>query len=415
MTVKEFFEMARTDKEKAKEVLKTACSDAKITVDDFKKIILFSDYLLKNTDENGNFIGELPKEIFTEEEEKQIKEQKQFMTILRSKPINEMASMVGKKIIPNQLNNTGKISKAEVDLVFEKFSELKGTLGISTHKLLIRAISEFANNNHIGKNSEVKNTNVYIPLNEYGKQCGYDLEKHAKNTEEEQKKEDERVNNAYHNLRKKINKDLSVLSSATLSFKEKIKGKPVDFYDLHLIQAKGIARGYIHLEFSNNLAKYLMELPLTQYPTALLSIDERNTNAYNIGIKMSEHGNNYNNISKGTANLLKVKSLLAVTNLPDINESAVKKNGWTERIKEPLENALETLVQCGILNDWEYTKPKGVEMTYKEATNFATYYDWEDTLICFTLNNPIDHTLRIKAKEEERKKAIKKNTKQKNK
>ena len=173
--------------------------------------------------------------------------------------------------------------------------------------------------------------------------------------------------------------------------------------DIRLLQAKGIKSGNIQLVFSNLFGEYLIKLPLNQYPVALLSLDERNITAYEVGLKMAEHFNIDNNQIIGTSQLLQVKSLLAVTNLPSIDSSSVKKNGWENRIKEPLETALDALTTCGLLADWRYSKSKGKELTDEEATSFMSYEKWKGTFIHFTLKDAPDHTARLEARAEEKK------------
>lgn len=109
------------------------------------------------------------------------------------------------------------------------------------------------------------------------------------------------------------------------------------------------------------------------------------------------------NISHGTANTLKVKTLLDVTTLPSIDNATVKRMGWKYRIKEPFETALDTLTSCGLLEDWRYSHPKGVEMTDEEATTWGSFEEWAYTNIYFILKDAPDHIARIEANLEKKK------------
>ena len=157
------------------------------------------------------------------------------------------------------------------------------------------------------------------------------------------------------------------------------------------------------MTFDPVFSQYLIRLPLTQYSVALLSVDARNNNAYTMGLKMTEHFNLDNNHIVGTAQLLKVKTLLECIDLPTITKVREGRKSWEERIKEPFENSLDTLTQCGLLSDWRYSHSKGLEMTDEEATSFTTYEEWERTLVHFTLKDAPDHTARLEARAEEKK------------
>ena len=327
-----------------------------------------------------------------------------FLPMLHGKGTDQLAKMAGKKITENKLNNTGVVDTGEVKLVIDKFTELSGTLGVSTHKLLSMAVALFTELNHTGnKAREANYTAVNIPLKEYALYCGYDVEEHTTETPEEAKAEAKRAENALKNARKKINKDLAILFSSSLSWKEKVRGKQGDYMDIRLIEAKGIKGGYITIKFSQTFSEYLVKLPITQYPVALLAVDERNNNAYSMGLKMAEHFNLDNNQIRATAQLLKVKTLLAYTTLPTLADCKRLRRPWTERVKEPFENALDALTACGLLENWEYTHPKGEAMTDEEATTFSNYEEWAETLVHFTLKDAPDHTERLEARAEEKK------------
>lgn len=294
------------------------------------------------------------------QETEKLQESGRYLPMLHGKATDSIATMAGSTIVENKLNNTGVVDTGEVKLVIDKFTELSGTLGVSTHKLLSTAVASFTGLNHTGnKAREANYTAVNIPLKEYALYCGYDVEEHTTETPEEAKAEATRAENSLKNARKKINKDLAILFSSSLSWKEKVRGKQGDYMDIRLIEAKGIKGGYITIKFSQTFSEYLVRLPITQYPVALLAVDERNNNAYSIGLKMAEHFNMDNNQRRETAQLLKVKTLLALTTLPSIDNSTVKRVGWENRIKEPFEKSLDALTACGLLEDWEYSHSKG--------------------------------------------------------
>ena len=331
-------------------------------------------------------------------------ERESFLPMLHGKATDALATMTGEVITENRLNNTGVVEAGEVKLVIDKFNELSGTLGVSTHKLLSTAVAGFTSLNHTGTSKRTASyTGVTIPLKEYALKCGYDVEEHPTDSPEEAEKEALRSKRQLDNARRKINKDLAVMYGASLSWSEKVRGKQGDYLDMRLIDAKGVRSGNIQIHFSQHFAEYLIQLPLTQYPVALLGVDERNTNAYSIGLAMAEHYSLDNNQIKGTAQLLKVKTLLGYTNLPSIDSGYVKRKGWEDRIKEPFERSLDALTDCGLLEDWRYSKSKGEELTDEEAMDFSSYKEWEETLVHFTLKDAPDHTARLEARAKEKK------------
>lgn len=310
-----------------------------------------------------------------------------FVAMLHGKATDSIAIMAGKKLVKNTFENSGQISNNDLKLIINGLSELCGTLGVSTHKLLSVAIAKFTELNHTGeKKRDLRNLNILIPLKEYALKCGYDTVEHPKMSKKESEIEKKRAENALRNARKKINKDLAVLYSSSLSWHEKIRGRQADYVDIRLIEAKGIRNGFINIKFTQTFGEYLVKLPITQYPTALLKLDERNNNAYVMGLKMSEHFNIKNNINSKNFNLLRVKSLLKFTSLPKISDNSVKKAGWENRIKEPFENSLDALTKCGVLETWEYRCRKG-KSDYREAPEFKNFEDWSNSILYFNLKD----------------------------
>lgn len=328
--------------------------------------------------------------------------QPEFFPVLHGKATDAIARMSGSKPTPNQLNNTASIESGEVKLIIKSFDSLTGTLGVSTHKLLSTAIASFTTLNHTGASRSLREAKIALPLKEYALQCGYDVEEHPTETPEEAEKEALRAKRTLDNFRRKVKKDLELLYNASISWKEKIKGKEKDFAEIRILGGMGIKAGYINIEFTVSLAEYLIQLPLSQYPQSLLLLDERNDNAYNIGLKMAEHYSNDNNQIKGTAQLLRVKTLLEYTSLPNITTIRKQRTSWEARIKEPFETALDALTACGLLEDWRYSHSKGEEITDEEA-NFSNYEEWKETLVYFTLRNAPNHAPRLAARAEEKK------------
>lgn len=323
-----------------------------------------------------------------------------------SKAVVAIAQMSSKGKKADKITNALTITENEVQLFLEGFNKLSGTLGISTHKLLVAGLASFADTNHVGlteKRIEMLNSLEYtvsIPEKEYALLCGYDVEERPTNTTTELSKEKKRIKIELDNFRKQAKKDLNILSHARISWTELIKKKPRNFENVAIIGTNGIKNGYIKMTFDSEFIKYILQIPvLMQYSTAILSIDNRKATAYVIGLKMSEHYHMLQNHKKGTANRLKVKTLLECTDLQTIEEIRKSRSSWIDRIKEPFENALDELFQKGVISDWNYCKAKGMLLTDIEAQNIPDFETWSELNLSYELKNPADLTRLIEQKE----------------
>lgn len=346
----------------------------------------------------------------------EIKDSGSYLPMVHGKATDAIAMMAGRKMAENPINNTGMVEWSEVRLIVEKFNALSGPLGISTHKLLSTGVALFTAKNNIehkkGDSINVKALRVKIPLKRYAALCGYDVEPRmsANMTKEQADKEKKRADNALRSARKKAKRDIELLAKSSLNWAEKINGQkdPTNFGTVNILGAGGIKNSEIFLEFAGSMAEYLLRLPMTQYPEALLRIDERNPNAYRVGLKMAEHFSLDNNQIKGTASRLKVRTILDYTALPSIETVKAQRTSWEARIKEPFESILESLtMEYGLLSDWRYSGPNGIELTDEEAS-FESYEKWADALVCFTLKNPPDHAPRLERRRAERQRIRKK-------
>lgn len=327
-------------------------------------------------------------------------EEQSFLPMLHGKATDAMAQMSSRDAQINPITGSATVSSGEVKLVIQRFNDLKGTLGINTHKLLSVGIANFTGQNHVGGKANALEYKVSIPFREYAIRCGYDLIERPTSTPEEAEAEKRRLANLEKDIKKKIKKDLDVLRATELTWRETVKGKEGDYLNVPIIGSRGIKGGYIHMVFDPVMAEYLVRLPLTQYPVALLAVDARNSNAYSIGLKMTEYYNMDLNQVKGKADRLAVPTLLACTSLPSIEDVRAKRKDWVERIKEPFENALDALTQCGFLADWQYTHAKAKPLTDEEAANITDYETWAKLYVQFVIKDAPDQTARIEAKRE---------------
>lgn len=285
----------------------------------------------------------------------------------------------------SQIQRTHKgvafLQQDTLTVTFDSYDKLKRGLTTGAKKLLDMGSIRLAQlNNYAGAAPSLSTdrikTSVSIPLEEYGRLRGYDVQPRATSTPEEAEAEKKRINNVYCNIRKAANAEMETLFSMSLSWTEPRgtgnKRKLRDFVDVRLLQAKGIKNGHIHLQFTEAITHYLTHAYVMPYPTALLAIDEYSERTYNIGFKLAYHHGFTNNIKRGTNHIISVEDLLnACGDMPraeDINKTT-DRGHWKRRIKEPLENSLDLLKKQKVITQWEFSNAKGEPLTDSQLDN----------------------------------------------
>lgn len=310
------------------------------------------------------------------------------MPMYHGKATDALAALSSKDITANPIADRAVIQTPTGDykIVIQDFSKVKGKLSVNTHKLLSTGIAEFTQANNYGGGA-IK-PQITIPFEEYARLIGYEIDERPTDTPEAAAKEKQRAKENRKKAKQRIRQDLELLQAMRWTWQEKVRGKGADFDSVLLFERVAIRNGYIIMEFGRNMAEYLKQLPLTQYPQGLLAIDARSENAYRLGLKMAEHYSIDNNQIKGTADRLKVSTLLAVTQLPTMEmlqqEQPDDSRHWDRRIKEPFEAALD-VITGKVISTWEYVKPKGEPLTDEEAYNITDYNTFASLLVQFEL------------------------------
>lgn len=326
-------------------------------------------------------------------------ESKSFLPMLHGAATDTLARMNTRNAKISSVSGNATMEQGEVKLVIKRFRDLTGALSINTHKLLSVGVASFtARRSGIKLKDGTTEYTVAIPFEDYAVRCGYDLVERETKTEAEATAEKKRLKNTADNARKQIKRDLDILHFSELTWTEKVKGKPQDWLNVPIIGSRGIRKGYIYMTFDPVIAQYLNMLPVTQYPVALLGVDGRNANAYNIGLKLSEYYNMDSNQRAGRADRIGVSTLLACTTLPPIEKVLADNKDWIERIKEPFENALDALTACGLLEDWQYTHAKAIPLSEDEAYTITDYTEFSELYVQFVLRDAPDHAERLEAR-----------------
>lgn len=327
------------------------------------------------------------------------KEPQHYMPMYHGKATDALATMNSRQGEIDAITQNKVIVSGGVKLVIQRFNDLKTTLGVNTHKLLSIGVASFtALNNYDRQGGKNLQYRVTFPLKEYAASLGYDVYEKTTDNEADAEKERKRAKSALDNARKAIRKDGESLQAFTLTWEEDVKGKSGDFDRVSILSRFSIKNGVVLMEFGVSMAEYLSMLPITQYPIPLLSVDGRNSNAYSMGLQMWEHYNNDNNLRAGTANRLRVSTLLKYTSLPQYEDVMKTDRHWDRRIKEPFESALESLVKAKVIADWKYTYTKGVDLEDEVAENITDYKTFSELYITFVLNDAPDHSERLKAR-----------------
>ena len=304
-----------------------------------------------------------------------------FVPLLNGTATNAF-SIIGRKAKPTRINqladNEATIEKGDFKVFIEKYSNKK-TLKVGVVKVLdILAIKLTKSNHYKAKDANTLKRTVTFSLDEY--MTFLDI-KDVKDA------------------RKRLKEALDTLYSISLEWEEKSRSEVKNYTKMRICESQGINRGIASFTFTADMANYLNQAYIMQYPLDLLSISERNPNAYPIARKLALHHSIDNNHKKGTANIISVAKLLEVApEIPNI-EAVRKVNGsWSERIRGLLEKALDALE--GIVS-WEYSNSNSVPLTDKQL-ELSDYETFIKLFVKFDIKGAPDPTERLKKKKKEK-------------
>lgn len=298
-----------------------------------------------------------------------------YYPMVQGRATRRLALTPTKNLVVNVITGDAVMEDAGFRAFFEGYDRLRSGLTVGAQKLLAAAALYLTHQNPYQPDKDRRiQTEVHISLVEYARLLGYAVDARQTRTPEEAEKEKRRIKNLMKEIRGKINGQLDLLYSLSLSWTER---KGLNYQDVRLLQKKGLRQGYITLQFSEDIARYLLNAYVMQYPEALLAIDERSPRAYRVGYKLAYHHSLRRNAELGTANILAVRSLLeACGDIPDYDDIQAQDRGhWESRIKLPLENALDSCVKAGVLERWEYcgTKKRPLAEEIIEIRDYPTF------------------------------------------
>ena len=294
--------------------------------------------------------------------------------------------------IKKDLNDTGIAEIGDVLLKIKSYMKFP----LSVKLLLLRGLIEL---------EVTGNKTIHIPLDEYAQMTGYNINPHD-DTETERKKAVDRKKN----FRKRIRTDLDILYNSEFEYENYKK----QLVDARIIQEKGKLNAYddeIIMRFADTFAEPLLSSNvLTWIHPNIFKIDEDHITAYYIAIKLCHHYSTINNHTTGTKNRLSMDTLIKAANLPTYDKIKLKNNrNWRRIIQEPIMKALDYLVNIGILKEYTITRSKGEPLKDDDYLYDATYKDFSNLYVNFTLTDY--EYIDAKIKESTKKRKTKKNKK----
>ena len=140
----------------------------------------------------------------------------------------------------------------------------------------------------------------------------------------------------------------------------------------------------IEIAITPEMANYLLNSYITQYPTGLLTLDDRNPNAYAIGRKLAEHYYNESNRRNNRNSLLSVAALLECTDLPTAEYvKANAKGDYKRLIIAPFLAALKA-TEKAIGLQWSFANAGGNPIQPNQHPE-SKIKDFADVYILFSL------------------------------
>lgn len=326
-----------------------------------------------------------------------------YLPMLNGAPTNDIMRLATKGLKADGFTKNASVMTKDGHIItIERFDKLQGILSTPAKKILDTAILYLTDGNYFRSRRNRIFPTVEIPLVEYGEACGYNLTPAKMPTPEEQEKENRRVTERIKEFKKNIRRDLHDISSVVWSGEETKGRNKGDYKEMRIISSHSISKGLIRINFDIDAAAYFVNAYMMQFPTALLKHDNKKHNAYVIGRKLAYHNSNDQNRAAGTDSTLSVQSILeSAPEIPTIEEITARgQRNWKDKIKKPLEKALDENIIIGLIKKWEYRDPKTGETFSPEKSNKLTWTQYSRLMVDFTMINAPEQAERRTAKAE---------------
>ena len=313
---------------------------------------------------------------FIEEGQEEIEKALVKAKFNRATPLSLMFSGKATNIL-GRARTKGKFDPATRALTVEGVNifstESVQKIGVGTAKIFRYAVAEFTKRNHQNATGDKINSRIFLDVEDFAIANGVDITS----------------TDAMKNFRRKVKNSLNILLTSNITWTEKIKGKEKSYSGMNYIGKYDLDGNALRIEFTISMAEYLASLPLIKYPRSLYKLDDRDFNAFAIGEAMCIHYSQDNNVIRQTEGKLRVETLLKCTSFPDYDELKKHKWSWERYVKDPFENALDKLNQCGFLKDWKYCYAGGIDISDEEisAGMINSYEKFISLIVKFELND----------------------------
>lgn len=327
-----------------------------------------------------------------------------YFPMLNGTLTNGLMPLTKRDFKPVELTKTATFTTdSGVKFTIENFDKFQ-TWGVSTKKMFHAAIAYLTSANYYRGNDGAINPTVEISVIDYGEACKNQLTPRVMATPEEQAEEIRLVEGRIKEFKKSVRKDLSDISSILITGEETRGKKKYDYQAMRIISSHSIRKDTIRINFDVDAARYLVNAYIMQFPRALFAHDNRKPNAYNIGWKIAFHNGLDQNNAAGTECTLSVKSLLeAAPEIPTIEAiKARKQRNWKDKIKKPLEIALDENITVGYLSKWEYRDPKTGQTYTAETAQPLSWTQYYRLMVDFAVIDAPDQTERRAARAAEK-------------
>lgn len=291
-----------------------------------------------------------------------------FSTIRQGTATNQLTKIIpkdGRNLSVDFITGSATIEAKDLTVFIEKYSGVK--LQTSAYMLLdVLTISL--------TESGAKSTSVPLPLDIYMDLRGLKDKKSA---------------------RAQIKNDLISLYEVSLAFKDD-NDKNQDFYDMRILQGKGIIKnGIIVVQFSEPFLNLLKRYPVMSYPNQMLKFNLKyNPHSYFLLRKISEHKNM--NIGKTNEDRIRVETLLeACPLLPTYDEVMNGDRDVYGRVIEPFFRDMGVLAET---IEYDYLHPNNMPITDEERISIK-YKEFKELIVKITWKQYPDQTKRLEAKQ----------------
>lgn len=292
-----------------------------------------------------------------------------------------------------QLRNDGtgiaELRNGPLTIEFKDYDMFTSELKVSTRKVLDACVLRLTAQNSRDRGKRGIFTEVMIPLKTYMEMCG------IPDTDASRKK-----------TRTAVDKDLKSLAKMTIDCKEVGKGRKKRPVHANICDI-GFIDNYDNIiyKFAPTFAEHLVKSYMMQFPLALFKVSERNPSTFNIGRKLALHNSMDSNITRGTANIISVKTLLDVCpDIPSAEQVAATDRHYQTRIVNPFEKALDKLVKDKVLASWEYCNAKSAPLTGEQYANMGDYGTFTRFYVKFSMRDAPDQSARIERNAKKREK-----------